>query len=117
MKKNTFMPILYDYPMKDTPTQPHPYQFVEGRRRMSVPGSGLVAVARATTSVLSSHLVYCAVLCPVLCCTALYCILLQEQDSQLAAVAANYLDAACCSCTRGGASCTLQIAGTSGLQC
>ena len=61
---------------------------------MSVPGSGLVAVARATTSVLSSHLVYCAVLCPVLCCTALYCILLQEQDSQLAAVAANYLDAA-----------------------
>ena len=61
---------------------------------MSVPGSGLVAGARATTSVLSSHLVYCAVLCPVLCCTALYCILLQERDSQLAAVAANYLDAA-----------------------
>ena len=43
---------------------------------MSVPGSGLVAVARATTSVLSSHLVYCAVLCCTVPCTVLYCAVL-----------------------------------------
>ena len=41
MKKNTFMPILYDYPMKDTlTTQPHPYQFVEAGGGWVSPAAG-----------------------------------------------------------------------------